>query len=108
MDDALVGAATERKIGVTELCNERTVHQGVYVRKNLAQTHIGLDLLLHESCVAPYVLAGLLLYAAGKFREGLDLIERVASREGHVRKLIGLDDIQNVLDIHLASPLEVP
>ena len=108
MDDALVRAAAEMKLRIAERLDERSVNQCIYVLKNLAQTSVSENFLVCKPGIAPYVLAGLLLYAAGKFREGLDLIEGVSPGECNIRELVCLDDIQNILDIHLASPLEVP
>ena len=96
------------KVRITKVSFERAIHQSVYIRKDHTKSLILKYFLIGKTCIAPYILPCLFLYTASELREGLDLIERVASREGHVRKLIGLDDIQNVLDIHLASPLEVP
>lgn len=108
MDDPLVGAASERKVGIAQGFHERAIHKGIYIWKNLAETLVRKDFLICESCVAPYVLSGLLLDPAGQFGEGLHLIERISSREGDISELVRLDYIQKLLDGHIISAPEVP
>ena len=96
------------KFGVAEFCHERTIDEGIYIRKDLAHTRVRLDLLVCESGIAPDVLACLLLDAACEFGKGFDLIERVTAGEGHVRELVGLDDLEKFINGHFPTALEIP
>ena len=108
MDDPLVGTAAEVEFRVAEFGNERTVDEGVDVWEDLSHALVCEDFLVCESGVAPDVLAGLFLDAAGKFGEGLDLVERVAAGERDVGELIGLDHLQKFLDCHFPATHEIP
>ena len=108
MYDALVGAAAERQVRIAKLCLERTVHKSIDIWKNLAEARVGLNLLLGKSGVAPDGLAGLLLDAACKLCESLNLIQRVTSRKSDISKLVLLNDVKKLLHCHLISALEIP
>ena len=88
--------------------SERAVDEDVQPGEHLRHLGIGLDFLQGEPGPAPDGLGGLLLDAAGEFREGLHLVERVAAGETHVGHRIGLDEIQDVIDLHPLPRVEVP
>jgi hypothetical protein len=108
MDDTLVGAATEMKIGIPQFSFERAVHKSINIWKYLAQTLISKDFLVSEAGIAPYILAGLFLYATGQFREGFHLIERVATGEGDIGEFIGLDHFQEFIHADQPAAVEIP
>jgi len=108
MNDTLVGAAPEWEVGVAEFHDERPLHKGIDIRKYLRKTLVGKDFLICKARITPYILARLFLYAAGKFCKGLDLIERIAAGEGHIGKLVILDDVEKLLDGHFLSAAKVP
>ena len=78
------------------------------MREDLGEMGIRQDLLIGEAGPAPDGLAGLFLDAAGQFREGIDLIQRVSAGETHVGHAVGLDDVQDLLHIHPLTGVEVP
>ena len=108
IEDALVGTAAEMQRGIPLLQDKGTVHQHVQPGKQLGQVGIGLDLLQGETRPAPDGLVGFLLDAAGQFRKGIHLIEGIAAGEGHVGHLVGLDDGQQVFNVHLVPAREIP
>ena len=108
VDYALVGAAAEVELGVAEGFDEGAVDEGVDIWQDHAHALVGEDLLICEAGVAPDVLAGLLLYAAGQLGEGLDLVERVAAGECDIRELVGLDDLEQFIDRHFPAAGEIP
>ena len=93
---------------VAKFGHERSVDECVDVWKDLAHALVREDFFVCESGVAPYVLAGLLLDAAGKLCKGLDLVERVAAGECDVGKFIGLDDLQKLIYGHFPAPMKIP
>ena len=108
MDDPLVGAAAEMKIWITERLDERAVHQGINIWKYLLETFISKDFLICKTGIAPYILAGLFLYAASQFRESLHLIERVSAGKGDIGELIGLYHFKYLIDRDFPTSLEIP
>ena len=108
MDDPLVGTATEVEFRVAEFCHEWTIDKRIDERKDLSHALVCKDLLVCESGVAPDVLAGIFLDAAGKFGEGLDLVERVAAGKCDVGEFIRLYHLQQFLDGHFPAAHEIP
>jgi len=108
VDDTLVGTASEVEVRVAEFLYERALNESVYIWKYHAQAAIGEDFLICEARVAPDVLSCLFLYAAGKFGERLDLIERVTSGKGHIAELVFLNDCKKFVDCGFTSGIEIP
>lgn len=108
VDYALVGAASEEKLGIAEGLDEGAFDKGVDIWQNAAQAVVGEDFLVGEAGVAPDVLAGFLLDAACQFGEGFDLIERIAAGKRHIGEFVFLHDVQKLLNGHFSSAHEIP
>ena len=108
MNYALIGAAAEREVGVAERFHIRAIDQGINVWKNLTETWVSENFLIGESCVAPYVLACLLLDSARQFGKGFHLIKRVTTGECDIGKLICLNHLQQFIDGNLLATIEIP
>ena len=108
MDYALVGAAAERQFGGALFENERSFDEDIKIWKDLTEMLVREHFLVCETGVAPDGLAGFFLYAAGKFGESLDLIERVAAGKCDIGEFIFLDYIKERLNGHLLSSVKGP
>ena len=74
MDDALIRTSAEMQVRIAQLLDKRSVYQCIDIWKNPAHTLVGKYVFISESGLAPYILAGFLLYASGKLCEGFNLI----------------------------------
>ena len=74
MDYALVGTSSEMEFSIAKFLNERAINQGIDIWQDHAQTFVCKNFFIGEAGVAPDVLAGLFLDAAGKLCEGLYLV----------------------------------
>jgi hypothetical protein len=108
VNDALIGAAAEMEVGVTEFSHERTVNESINIWKDLAHAGICQDLLISETGITPDILSCFLLDAACQFSEGLNLIERITPGKCHIRELVRLDNLKEFLYRDLLSTLKVP
>jgi hypothetical protein len=108
MDYALIRAAAEMEFRVAKFLNERTVDQCIDIREKLAQALVRNNLFICKSCIAPDVLAGLLLDAACEFSKRFNLVERIASRECDIGKLICLHNLQKFIDGNFPAAIEIP
>ena len=108
MDYALIGAASEMKLGITKILDERTVDNRINIRQDLTHAAVGEYLFICESGVAPYILSRLLLDTSGKFCESLDLIQWIASGECDIGEFIRLHYFQNIIDRHFTPTGKIP
>lgn len=104
----LVGTASERKVRISQIFDERTIDKDIQIRKDHAQARVRENFLILETGIAPYSLAGFFFYATGKFGEGFNLIKRVTSGECHICEFVILYNVQEFLHGHFLSALEVP
>lgn len=81
VNDALVAAAAEQQVCVTQVHHEWAVDHDVNVAHGVEQALVGDDLLPRVAGVEPDVVAQLLLDERRQAGYALRLIERVAARE---------------------------
>lgn len=108
INDALVAAAAETELLITQSLNETSVNKHIHLFKQRTLGRVPKNLLKKISGVTPYILAATLLYSTGKRSKALWLEHRVATRKGHIGKRVGKDCLKNILDIDIMAVVYIP
>ena len=108
MDYTLIGTAAKSQLCSAFFQNEWSFHKDIEMRKDLTEALISKHLLICKAGITPDGLSGFFLDAAGKFRKGLHLIQRVTSGECDVGELISLDDFEKFIYGHFPAAHEIP
>lgn len=108
VNDPLVGAAPEKELSVSLFQNKGSIHEDVDPWQELREFLIRANFFDCKACPAPYGLFCLFLDSFGKGGEAFDLIERIASGEGHIGHAVSLDDLHYVVNFHPFAAVHWP